>query len=106
MLLHRQAAEMDIQMNLRSSLIAIIGALPLAAFAGSNLTDEAIRALIVQESVGSYAGNCPCPYNVDRAGRSCGRRSAWSKPGGSTPICYTHEVSDEQIKQYRARREI
>ncbi len=34
-----------------------------------------------------FAGNCDCPDDIDSAGRRCGKRSAWSKPGGAQPIC-------------------
>ncbi|MBD2472387.1 hypothetical protein [Nostoc sp. FACHB-145] len=34
------------------------------------------------------SGSCSCPYDIDKAGRSCGGRSAYSRPGGSHPICY------------------
>ncbi len=34
-------------------------------------------------------GSCSCPYDTDRAGRRCGGRSAYSKPGGASPKCYT-----------------
>ena len=34
---------------------------------------------------------CDCPYDIDRAGRRCGRRSAYSKPGGRAPVCYVGE---------------
>jgi hypothetical protein len=33
-------------------------------------------------------GSCDCPYDVDRRGRTCGSRSAYSRPGGSSPACY------------------
>lgn len=33
-------------------------------------------------------GSCQCPYDTDRRGRSCGGRSAYSKPSGSKPQCY------------------
>lgn len=36
----------------------------------------------------SLTGSCSCPYDFDKAGRSCGGRSAYSRPGGSSPICY------------------
>jgi hypothetical protein len=39
-------------------------------------TDAQIKDEIVQASIASYSGSCPCPYHRDRAGRSCGRRSA------------------------------
>src|SRR5687767_4147757 len=75
----------------------------VAALPAEKLSDNQIRERIVAESLASYPGNCPCPYNVDRAGRSCGARSAWSKPGGRAPICYVREVSDEQVRRYRSR---
>lgn len=36
----------------------------------------------------SISGSCECPYDTDKRGRSCGRRSAYSRPGGASPICY------------------
>jgi len=33
-------------------------------------------------------GSCDCPYDVMRNGRSCGGRSAYSRPGGRKPKCY------------------
>lgn len=36
----------------------------------------------------SRSGSCDCPYDTDSAGRSCGSRSAYSRPGGASPICY------------------
>ena len=35
-----------------------------------------------------YVGTCDCPYDQMRNGRSCGGRSAYSKPGGRKPKCY------------------
>lgn len=35
-----------------------------------------------------YTGSCDCPYHTDRAGRRCGARSAYSRPGGRSPRCY------------------
>ena len=49
-------------------------------------TDAQIKQEIIKESIGSYRGSCPCPYNTDRAGRRCGARSAYSRPGGRSPI--------------------
>lgn len=36
-----------------------------------------------------YTGTCDCPYDRARNGSSCGGRSAWSRPGGRSPVCYT-----------------
>jgi hypothetical protein len=64
-------------------------------------SDAAIRQAIIRESIASYPGNCPCPYNTDRAGRSCGRRSAYSRPGGYAPLCYPSDVSKAEVQAYR-----
>lgn len=60
-----------------------------------------IKNKIIQDSISSYRGNCPCPYNTDRAGRKCGRRSAYSRPGGYSPICYESDVTDKMVEEYR-----
>ncbi len=65
------------------------------------LSDSQIKALMIKESISSYSGNCPCPYNTDRAGRRCGKRSAWSKAGGYSPLCYDSDISDEMVKRYK-----
>lgn len=65
-------------------------------------SDAEIRLAIIQQSLAAYPGSCPCPYNTDRAGHSCGRRSAYSRPGGYAPICYPADVSADMVKQYRA----
>lgn len=72
-----------------------------AAIAADTPTDDEIRAAIVERSIAAYTGSCPCPYNVDRAGRSCGGRSAWSRPGGRAPLCFSKDVSEEQVREYR-----
>ena len=88
-------------------LVAIICVLAAClAFAADPLTDAQVRELIVQESIQSYPGNCPCPFNTDRAGRRCGGRSAYSRAGGYAPICYAGEVTAEQVSEYRARHKI
>ena len=68
------------------------------------LSDDAIRAAIIQQSLASYYGSCPCPYSTDRGGRRCGGRSAYSKPGGASPHCYSSDVSDEMVSAFRANR--
>jgi hypothetical protein len=69
-------------------------------------TDGEIKQTIIDESIASYRGNCPCPYNLDRAGHRCGARSAYSRPGGASPICYAKDVTQEMIDAYRRRHEI
>ncbi|BAQ65099.1 CHAT domain-containing protein [Geminocystis sp. NIES-3709] len=33
-------------------------------------------------------GNCECPYDLDTTGKQCGEKSAYSRPGGSQPVCF------------------
>jgi hypothetical protein len=87
-----------------TALLALFLTIGVAqAFAQGRLSDDEVRARIIRASLASYPGNCPCPYNTDRAGRACGGRSAWSRQGGYAPICYPKEVSDEQVREWRAR---
>jgi hypothetical protein len=64
-------------------------------------SDAQIRQEIVNASVASYSGSCPCPYNTDRAGRRCGARSAYSRPGGAAPLCYPSDVTQKMVDDYR-----
>jgi hypothetical protein len=63
--------------------------------------DAEIKQLIIKESIAAYKGSCPCPYNADKAGRSCGARSAYSKPGGASPLCYEKDVTQKMVDDYR-----
>jgi hypothetical protein len=67
------------------------------------LTQAQIKREIIRESLASYPGNCPCPYNSDRRGRACGRRSAYSRPGGRSPVCYESDVTPKMMADYAAR---
>ena len=71
--------------------------------AGNPVTDAEIRQQMIQESIASYSGNCPCPYNLARNGSRCGKRSAWSRPGGASPLCFDTDISDEMVERYKAR---
>lgn len=69
--------------------------------AANYMTDSEVKQAIIQESTANYSGNCPCPYNTMRNGNACGSRSAYSKPGGSSPICYPRDVSSSMVDMYR-----
>jgi hypothetical protein len=56
-----------------------------------------IVAAIIAQSRSSYRGNCGCPDDRDRAGRRCGGRSAYSRAGGATVICYERDVTPDMI---------
>ena len=64
---------------------------------------EAIKQKIIKESVESYSGNCPYPYNTARNGSRCGKRSAYNRAGGYAPLCYPEDVSDRMVKEYKGR---
>jgi len=84
---------------------AVLAAL-LCAFSVSaeDLTDDQIKKILIDQSIRSYRGSCPCPYNRARNGSRCGKRSAYSKPGGASPLCYGRDVSQAMIDRYRAAR--
>ncbi|AHG19705.1 hypothetical protein Z042_08790 [Chania multitudinisentens RB-25] len=83
-----------------SALVLVLFSFSVAAKV-SQLSDEAVKKMIIQESIQAYPGNCPCPFNSARNGSRCGKRSAWSRAGGYTPICYKEEVTKEMINEWR-----
>jgi hypothetical protein len=68
---------------------------------GATATDAEIRQHLIDQSIAGYSGRCPCPYFVDRAGRSCGQRSAYSRPGGESPKCYPRDVTADEVLAFR-----
>lgn len=64
--------------------------------------DQVVEA-IIKASLRSYSGACPCPYNTMRNGRRCGGNSAYSKPGGRSPICYPGDVTERMIAEFISR---
>lgn len=65
------------------------------------LSDAQVKQKVIEASIADYPGPCACPFNHARNGSSCGKRSAWSKPGGYDPICYADEVTPQMIKDWR-----
>jgi len=82
-------------------LLLVVGA--QAAPKQSRPTDAQIRRILIDESRAAYSGSCPCPYDTDRAGRRCGKRSAHSRAGGESPLCFDRDVTKEMIEEYRKR---
>jgi hypothetical protein len=76
---------------------------PQVRHKGDATLTAAIAKLLIAQSIASYPGNCACPYQSDRAGRSCGRRSAHSRGGGYAPLCYESDVTAEMIERFRQR---
>ena len=97
-------------MNIKLVALSVITAALLIssdmATAKSNaLTDDQVKQKIIEDSIASYPGTCACPFNTARNGSSCGRRSAWSKAGGYSPICYKKEVTKEMVKEWRQQNQ-
>ena len=72
-----------------------------STIAAQTMTDAQIRDAIIVDSIARYSGPCPCPYNIMRNGRRCGGYSAYSKPGGASPICYPQDVTPAMIEAFR-----
>jgi hypothetical protein len=89
-----------IGLGLASATLTVAVALVMADVATA-LSDEEIAQQIIQASIASYPGNCPCPYNRAANGSKCGKRSAWTRAGGYSPICYPEEVTQEMIEDWR-----
>lgn len=64
-------------------------------------SDTEIARILIRQSQQGYSGNCPCPDNYDAAGRRCGGRSAYSRAGGASSLCYISDVSAAMIAAYR-----
>ncbi len=72
-------------------LFYTFAALPTMAKDRQTVSDQAIKEQIVEESIASYPGRCPCSYNIMRNGSSCGGRSAWNRQRGYATICYERD---------------
>ena len=82
-------------------LLAIAG-LSTTGMAGS-IADDQIRQLIIEDSISTYPGGCPCPYNVGFNGSRCGGQSAWGYANGYSPLCYPSDIDDDMVKAYQQR---
>ncbi|MBB4123974.1 peptidoglycan-binding domain-containing protein [Martelella radicis] len=78
------------------AFVAFFVAFPVCA-----QTNSEVRDRMIQQSIASYSGSCPCPFNRASNGSRCGGRSAYSRPGGSAPYCFHGDISDEAVERYR-----
>lgn len=90
-------------MKLALCLIGLILSHSAIAQESTQMSDDAIRKAIIQQSTQSYSWSCPCPYNSDKAGRPCGKSSAHIRPGGTSPKCYASDVSDNEVQRNIAK---
>ena len=95
----------------RSSWAAIGLALVIGSLAGpsnaegtqpGSSSDIEIWRMIIRDSIAGYRRLCPCPYSANRAGRSCGTRSAHSRVDGSV-MCYVSDIPEAEVARYRER---
>lgn len=98
--------------QLSTSLLLVLSSLLFSGYifssfaqASDELSDTEIKKVLIKNSVGAYSGNCPCPYNSAKNGSRCGKRSAYSKPGGYEPLCYPDDISTKMIEKYRLNNE-
>ena len=90
-------------------VVVLFGMVALVLSAGSasaQLSDAQVRQEIIKESIAAYKSTghpCACPFDLMRNGRECGSVSAYSKPGGASPLCYPKDVSDAQVSDWRRR---
>ena len=80
---------------------ALLGTLAATGVSAAAMSDAQVRQEMIAESLTGYPGICPCPYNTARNGNSCGRRSAYSRPGGYSPLCYPTDISQAKVEEYR-----
>ena len=74
------------------------------SFAYDSTEIAVAKRKMIAESIANYRGNCPCPYNTASNGSSCGKRSAYSRPGGATPLCYDTDISEAQAIDWLRRQ--
>lgn len=67
------------------------------------ISDGLIIQRLIAASIANYPGSCACPENRDRAGRKCGKRSAWSKGGGYAPLCYASDITPAMVSAFRGQ---
>jgi len=82
-------------------LVVAIAVGGLVLSAASAQSDAQVKQQIIRQSIAAYPGPCPCPYSVMRNGRSCGGRSAYSRPGGAAPICYPADIGQAEVAAWR-----
>ena len=96
--LHKEGLVKNLILAVAMGIVAI--AFPLEALA---LSDNEIRDRMISASIRNYSGSCPCPYNSASNGSRCGGRSAYSRPGGASPLCYRSDISQAMVERYRER---
>ena len=66
-------------------------------------SDDILKQQLIDQSIRNYSGRCPCPYHTDRAGRRCGKRSAYSRRGGYAPLCYPTDITPQMLAEAKKK---
>ncbi len=66
-------------------------------------SDDILKQQLIDQSIRNYSGRCPCPYHTDRAGRRCGKRSAYSRRGGYAPLCYPADITPQMLAEAKKK---
>ncbi|MBI2790977.1 MAG: hypothetical protein HYX61_03375 [Gammaproteobacteria bacterium] len=66
------------------------------------MTDEEIRANILNGLLKSYEQECPCPFSKDSQNQLCGDDSDYFKSRGRV-MCYTSDIADSDVAAYRQK---
>ena len=91
------------------SILIVAFSFAFAQGAKTAKTDAEIKQAIINESIASYRGNCPCPYNRDRAGHSCGQRECVQPARrGSANLLRgryhpAEDITQKMVDEYRKR---
>ena len=67
---------------------------------GSEKDRDKIIQEIIYNSISSYDGKCACPYQRTSSGSRCGKRSAYSKPGGYEPLCFPEDITEDIVNTF------
>ena len=90
------------QIHLCICTVLVVVAVPVLA------DDSLIRQQIINDDTKKYLDTghpCPCPYNLQRNGSRCNSRSAYIRPNGKSPLCYTENVTCTMILEWLAQHQ-
>ncbi len=83
-----------------STVIYILTLIFLSPVYGSENERDKIIQEIIYNSISSYDGKCACPYQRTSNGSRCGKRSAYSKPGGYEPLCFPKDITEDILNVF------
>ena len=83
-----------------STVVYILTLIFLSPVYGSENERDKIIQEIIYNSISSYDGKCACPYQGTSNGSRCGKRSAYSKPGGYEPLCFPKDITEDIVNAF------